>query len=209
MYSIELIGLGLLAYFLGNISPSTIMARRQGIDIKKEGSGNAGTTNALRLMGKKAGAITAIVDVAKGVVAVLIGLLLMGHPGAAVCGMCVYLGHVWPVIYKFQGGKGVATAFGATLAASPLVAVIALAIVALVVFTSKRMSAGSIVGAACFPVLCFFLARWYTWVALVTAIIIIAKHHANINRLIHGEEPVMGIFKKEDEETKTEGGFKE
>ena len=85
---------GLIAYFIGNISPSTIMAKRQGIDIKKEGSGNAGTTNALRVMGKKAGAITCVVDILKGVVAVLIGMLAASNPGAYVCALCVFLGHV-------------------------------------------------------------------------------------------------------------------
>ena len=98
--------LGLIAYFIGNISPSTIMAKRQGLDIKKEGSGNAGPTNALRVMGKKAGAITCIVDILKGVVAVLIGLLFGGPMAAYVCALCVFLGHVWPIVYKFQGGKG-------------------------------------------------------------------------------------------------------
>ena len=99
--------LGLVAYFIGNISPSTIMAKRQGIDIKKEGSGNAGTTNALRVMGKKAGAITCIVDILKGVVAVLIGMLIGGPAAAYLCALCVFLGHVWPIVYRFQGGKGV------------------------------------------------------------------------------------------------------
>ena len=118
--------LGLVAYFIGNISPSTIMAKRQGIDIKKEGSGNAGTTNALRVMGKKAGAITCIVDILKGVVAVLIGMLIGGPAAAYLCALCVFLGHVWPIVYRFQGGKGVATAFGAVLAVNPLLALIAL-----------------------------------------------------------------------------------
>ena len=192
--------LGVAAYFLGNISPSTIMARKQGIDIKKEGSGNAGTTNALRVMGKKAGAITCVIDILKGVVAVLIGMLVAGGIGAAICGLCVYLGHVWPILYKFQGGKGVATAFGGVLAANPLVAVIALAIVAIFVFTTKRMSVGSIVGAACFPIICVFLEPDYFVTALVIAVIIIIKHRANIVRLIHGEEPIMSIFEKKKAE---------
>ena len=149
--------LGLVAYFIGNISPSTIMAKRQGLDIKKEGSGNAGTTNALRVMGKKAGAITCIVDILKGVVAVLIGLLVGGPLAAYLCALCVFLGHVWPIVYKFQGGKGVATAFGAVLAVNPLLALISLVIVAIVVFTSKRMSLGSIVGAVAFAVLAAFM----------------------------------------------------
>ena len=194
--------LGVAAYFIGNISPSTIMARRQGIDIKKEGSGNAGTTNALRVMGKKAGAITCVIDILKGVVAGLIGMLIAGTPGAALCGLCVFLGHVWPILYRFQGGKGVATAFGGALAANPLVALIAIAIVAIFVFTTKRMSVGSIIGAACFPVICAFLEPGYFVTALIIAIIIIIKHRANIVRLIHGEEPIMGIFEKKAEEDK-------
>ena len=196
--------LGLAAYFIGNISPSTIMARRRGIDIKKVGSGNAGTTNALRAMGKKAGAITCIVDILKGVAAVLIGMLVAGPMGASVCGLMVYLGHVWPIVYRFQGGKGVATAFGAVIAVSPLVALISLVIVAAVVFISKRMSLGSIVGGVILPIVTFLLAPWYTCVALITGIIIIVKHRANIGRLIRGEEPIMSIFEKGDKAAGTE-----
>ena len=99
-----------IAYLLGNISPSTLLAKAKGIDIHKEGSGNAGTTNALRVMGKKAGVITLVVDVLKGTVAVLIGFLLAGSAGEAWCVLAVFCGHVWPVFYKFKGGKGVATA---------------------------------------------------------------------------------------------------
>ena len=193
--------LGLAAYFLGNISPSTIMAKRQGLDIKKEGSGNAGTTNALRVMGKKAGAITCIVDILKGIVAVLLGWFVLSNPGAYICALCVFLGHVWPIVYRFKGGKGVATAFGAAIVVNPLIAVIALAIVAIVVFTSKRMSLGSIIGAAVLPVLALILEPGYFPAALITAVILIVKHRANIGRLIRHEEPVMGIFKsKEDKE---------
>lgn len=198
--------LGLAAYFIGNISPSTIMAKRQGLDIKKEGSGNAGTTNALRVMGKKAGAITCIVDILKGVVAVLIGLFAGGPLAAYLCALCVFLGHVWPIIYKFQGGKGVATAFGAVLAVNPLLALISLMIVAIVVFASKRMSLGSIVGAVAFAVLSAFMEPGFFAFACVMAIIMIIKHRANIVRLVHGEEPVMGIFEKKDKTETDEGG---
>ena len=198
--------LGLVAYFIGNISPSTIMAKKQGLDIKKEGSGNAGTTNALRVMGKKAGAITCIVDILKGVVAVLIGLLIGGPAGAYLCALCVFLGHVWPIVYKFQGGKGVATAFGAVLAVNPLLALISLIIVAIVVFTSKRMSLGSIVGAICFAVLSAFMEPGFFVFACVMAIIMIIKHRANIVRLARGEEPIMGIFEKKDKTETDEGG---
>lgn len=196
--------MGVIAYFIGNISPSTIMARRQGIDIKKEGSGNAGTTNALRVMGKKAGAITCIVDILKGVVAVLIGTFAVGPAGAYLCALCVFLGHVWPIVYRFKGGKGVATAFGAVLAVNPLLALISLVIVAIVVFTSKRMSLGSIIGAVAFAVLAIFLEPGFFVYAAVMAIIMLIKHRANIVRLIHGEEPVMSIFDKDKKQQNTQ-----
>lgn len=197
--------LGLIAYFIGNISPSTIMAKRRGLDIKKEGSGNAGTTNALRVMGKKAGAIACIVDILKGVAAVLIGAAIAGNIGAYICALCVFLGHVWPIVYKFQGGKGVATTFGAVVTVNPLIGVICLAIVALIVFASKRMSAGSVAGAIAFPVLSVFLEPFFTGPAVVMAAVMLVKHRANISRLIHGEEPVMGIFGHEEKNAAEEG----
>ena len=96
---------GIIAYFIGNISPSTIQARIHGIDIKKEGSGNAGTTNALRVLGKKAAIITLVVDILKGVVSVLLGWFLAGQLGAICCALMVMIGHVWPVIYKGKIGR--------------------------------------------------------------------------------------------------------
>lgn len=194
---VKLIIAVLIAYFMGNISPSIIMAKARGIDIKQEGSGNAGTTNALRVMGKKAGAITAIVDVLKGTVAVIIGGIIGGNVVAAWCVLAVFCGHVWPAIYKFKGGKGVATAFGALLGLNWLLAVICLIIVAIVVFTTKRMSAGSIAGAIVFPILAIFMERDFILMGAIMAIIILYKHKDNIIRLARGEEPVMGIFNKE------------
>lgn len=204
MFCLLLGALGVAAYFIGNISPSTIMAKKQGLDIKKEGSGNAGTTNALRVMGKKAGAITCIVDILKGVVAALIGMVFAGDPGIYVCALCVFLGHVWPIVYKFKGGKGVATAFGAVLVVNPLIAVIDIVIVAIIVFTSKRMSLGSIIGSAMLPILALIFEQGYVLFALVTAIILIVKHRANIGRLIRHEEPAMGIFKSKEEKESVE-----
>lgn len=185
----------LAAYFIGNISPSTILARRRNIDIKSAGSGNAGTTNALRLMGKKAALITLVVDICKGVVAVLIGYFFAGQMGAMCCALCVFLGHVWPIVYKFKGGKGVATAFGALLAINPLMALIDLGIVVICVLITKRMSVGSIVGSIMFPVLAIFMEPEFVWIAILMAIILLIGHRSNIKRLLHGEEPVMGIFK--------------
>lgn len=189
-----------IAYLLGNISPSILMARAKGIDIKKEGSGNAGTTNALRVMGKKAGVITLVVDILKGTAAVLLGGLLAGEPGSMWCVIAVFCGHIWPVFFGFKGGKGVATAFGALLGLNPLLAVIVLGIVIAAVLISKRMSVGSILGAVSFPFIAIFLEPDFVIFGTVLALIVIVKHRANIVRLLNGEEPVMSIFEKKQDE---------
>ena len=187
----------ILAYFIGNISPSTMLAKARGLDIKKEGSGNAGTTNALRVMGAKAGVITLVVDVLKGVIAVLLPTLIVGETCAMYCAVAVIVGHVWPVIYKFKGGKGVATTFGAIVAINPLLGLATLGVVAVTVLISKRMSAGSVMGAILFPLLAFFIEPGFYLQGLVLAAIVIIKHRANIDRLIHGEEPKLGFLDKD------------
>lgn len=191
----------LIAYFIGNISPSTIMARARGIDIKKAGSGNAGTTNALRVMGKKAAVITLVIDILKGVAAVLIGQMLAGPMGAYGCALFVMLGHIWPMLFKFKGGKGIATSFGALLAINPPLALIELGIVAVITLVSKRMSVGSIGGLICLPFLCIFMEPGFVWIAAVISIIMIFKHRENIVRLIHGEEPKLGFLDKDKKKT--------
>ena len=188
-----------IAYFIGCISPSIMLAKARGIDIKKEGSGNAGTTNALRVMGKKAGVITLVVDIMKGVIAVLLGNLIAGPAGGMCAAVAVFCGHVWPILYKFKGGKGVATAFGVLLGIDVWLALAALGIVVIAVLISKRMSVGSVLGAACFPALAFFLEPEFIVPGTALALCIIIKHKANIVRLIHGEEPIMSIFDKSKE----------
>lgn len=185
-----------LAYFIGCISPSIMLAKTKGIDIKKEGSGNAGTTNALRVMGKKAGVITLVVDILKGVIAVLLGGLIAGPMGGMCAAVAVFCGHVWPAFYKFKGGKGVATAFGALLGIDVIMALICLLIVVIAVVISKRMSVGSILGAICFPLVAYFTQPAFMIPGSALALCIIIKHKANIVRLIHGEEPTMSIFDK-------------
>jgi len=190
-----------IAYFIGNISPSTMLAKARGLDIKKEGSGNAGTTNALRVMGAKAGVITLVVDILKGVIAVLLPQLIVGENCAMLCAIAVIFGHVWPVIYKFKGGKGVATTFGTIVVINPLLGLATLAVVAITVLISKRMSAGSVMGALLFPILAFFIEPGFYVHGLVLAAIVIIKHRSNIDRLIHGEEPKLGFLDKDKKKT--------
>lgn len=185
----------LAAYLIGNISPAIILGKIRGIDIKKEGSGNAGTTNVLRVLGKKAALITLIVDILKGFLAVRLGMLC-GYEVGSLCALAVFCGHIWPCLYRFKGGKGVATAFGALLSINWILGLTALAIVAIGLFASKRMSVGSLMGAGTFPLVCHILEPDFMAIGTVMALIILFKHRTNIARLLHGEEPPMGIFKK-------------
>ena len=184
-----------IAYLLGNISPSIILGKIHGIDIKKEGSGNAGTTNALRVLGKKAALITLVIDIGKGVLAVIIGRLIGDAAVGYFCALAVFCGHIWPCFYRFKGGKGVATAFGAILAVNWILGLSALGIVAVGVALSQRMSVGSLLGSVTFPLICWLLEPDFIHIGCIMAVIVLIKHRANIGRLFRGEEPKMN-FKK-------------
>lgn len=185
----------IIAYFLGNISPSILLGRAKGVDIKKEGSGNAGTTNALRVLGKKAAVITLIVDIGKGFVAVQIGYWFSGSQAAMFCALAAFIGHIWPLLFRFKGGKGVAVAFGTVLAINWQLALLALGIVALTVLITRMVSMGSVMAAVSFPLISYFLERDFFWFGIVMALIMLYAHRSNIKRIIKGEENKLS-FKK-------------
>jgi glycerol-3-phosphate acyltransferase PlsY len=187
----------IFCYFLGNISPSIILGKIIAKkDIRTIGSGNAGTTNVLRTMGKVPAAITLIIDIAKGVAAVLIGNYFGGQDLAMLCGLAAFVGHIWPALYGFRGGKGIATAAGIIIALEPLmglsVAFIAISVIAI----SKRVSVGAIVAAIILPLISYFFdPKFVIWSCIMAAIILI-RHRSNIKRLIKGEEPKLNFKKK-------------
>ncbi|GAB1476989.1 glycerol-3-phosphate 1-O-acyltransferase PlsY [Bacillota bacterium] len=183
------------AYLIGNISPATLLARASGVDIRKEGSGNPGTTNVLRVMGKKAAVLTLLIDILKGVAGVLIGYYLGGITLAVICGLAVFTGHVFPAIYRFKGGKGIATALGVLLTLNIQMALICIGIAALGLVTARRMSVGSLLAALALPLLARFFMPDYIIVFAVMAVIVIIKHRENIRRLLQGQEPKIS-FKK-------------
>ena len=185
----------IIAYFLGNISPAIILGKMNGIDIKKTGSGNAGTTNVLRTLGKKAALITMVVDILKGFIGVKLGFLLGGYVVGKLCAVSAFCGHIWPALYSFRGGKGVATAFGVITAVDRKLGLAVLAVVAVFVILTKRMSVGSIMGAVSFPLLAWLMEPGFFVPGFIMAIIVVVKHRANIGRLMRGEEPKMS-FKK-------------
>lgn len=197
MSSIFPIAAIVISYFLGNISPAILISRAKGIDIRKEGSGNAGTTNTLRVVGKKAAAAVLIIDILKGVAAVLLGRYIGGQELAMYCGLAVFLGHIWPAAFGFRGGKGIATAFGVALAWEPVLGLAELAVAAVFLVITKRVSVGSIAAAIVFPFAAYYFDHRYLPVTIVMAIIVMIKHRRNIVRLVKGEEPRVSFKKQE------------
>lgn len=187
-----------ISYFIGNISPATIVGKLHGVDIRKEGSGNPGTTNVLRTLGVKAAACTLLIDVLKGVIPVLAGRLIGGEALACFCGTAAFFGHIWPVCFGFKGGKGVATGFGVIVAFNWPTGIVCLATALAGALISRRMSVGSIAAAVAFPIMFFFVKPYYLIWSVCLAVIVLWRHRANIVRLVKGEEPPMSFSKKKD-----------
>lgn len=186
----------IIAYLIGNLSPATIISKASGVDIRKEGSGNPGTTNMLRVMGKKAALLTLLIDIFKGVAGVLAGRYIGGEALSVICGLAVFLGHILPVLYGFKGGKGIATALGVLLTLNAAMAFICLGIAAVSLVISRRVSLGSILAAMSLPFLSSIYMPDYILVFAAMAIIVIFKHRGNLKRLLKGEEPKISFAKK-------------
>ncbi len=183
------------AYLLGNFSTSYIVSMLSAhIDIRQHGSGNAGATNVLRVLGVKSAAITFIGDGIKGSLAVLVGRYLLGSYGEVVAGVFVVLGHNWPIVLKFKGGKGIASTIGVILSITPLIGVISITVGLLIVLSTKYVSLGSVVGITLLPVSLFVFKQpsEYFILGLVLAFLAVYRHFGNIKRLLDGTEAKLG-----------------
>lgn len=179
------------AYLMGSIMGALVINRAFDIaDPRTAGSGNPGASNMLRNHGKKAGFLTLVIDVIKGIIPVVIGKLL-SQPDwmLGALGLAAFVGHLFPLFYRFQGGKGVATALGIILVLSPSVA-LGVAVTWGLVFILSRISALSSLSAAIVaPLLSVYFAPSYLPVFSFLTILIFWKHADNIKRLFKGEEP--------------------
>ena len=202
MYSkyIILLFVFVISYLAGNISPATIIGKAKGVDIRKEGSGNPGTTNTLRVLGKEAALIVLLVDILKGTVMVLLWGHIFGESAAMIAAFGAFLGHVFPIAMKFKGGKGVATAFGVLVALHPGLGLGCLGVVLLAVIVTRRVSPGSIAGAIAAPLLSWWLLPAFVPYCIIMAAIVIIRHRSNIVRMMNGEEPKISFKKKEKTE---------
>lgn len=203
------ISLFISAYLLGSV-PSAVWFGKLlfGIDVREQGSKNAGATNTVRVLGWKAGLPVLIVDILKGFVAVNLARISTYFSGTenfvdlqlALGGFAV-LGHIYPVFAGFRGGKGVACMFGIILAIAPLPTLIALGIFLITLFTTKYVSLSSIVSGFTFPFLIMFVFKTTIQsliiFSLIVAILLLLTHQKNIERLIRKEESKASfLFKK-------------
>ncbi|MGL5257396.1 MAG: glycerol-3-phosphate 1-O-acyltransferase PlsY [Proteocatella sp.] len=200
MYNLKMIiPLIIMSYFIGNISPSVIISRRyNNSDIREHGSGNAGATNVMRVMGKKAGIIVFLMDMLKGILPTALGMYFGNIEIGFFCGVSTVLGHIFPVLLGFKGGKGVATSLGVGLVLAPLYALTGFLVFGLIVMKTKYVSLGSIMGTLTFPILQIATVRNPVVIVMsfVLGMLIVYSHRANIKRLLSGTENKIGVSKK-------------
>lgn len=206
---IDFILYGLIAYLLGSIPTAVWIGKsKYNLDIREHGSKNAGATNTFRVLGKKAGTIVLIIDILKGVTAVLLPFIL-GYAVwksdklialQLVLGILAVIGHILPVFAKFNGGKGVATSLGIVIGIHPTAAFICLGIFLIVFILSSYVSLGAIIAAFFFPLIVNILFEnenpFLLWFSIVLTLAVIISHKKNIKRLITGNENSMNLFKK-------------
>ena len=197
-----------IAYLIGSINFSVLISKKMaGFDVREKGSGNAGTTNMLRSVGKKAAVITLVCDILKGVVSIVIAIIV-GNIAKnldrelllQIAGIAVVLGHTFPVFFGFKGGKGVATSLGVLLMSNWQIGLICLVFAVVLMALTRMVSLGSCAAAVLFPVLTLFINQHYTVLtdgksgrvyfiySVILAIIVLYNHRSNIKRILNGTE---------------------
>ena len=195
----------ILSYLLGSIPTSYILGRLwKGIDLRKHGSGNVGATNTFRVLGPIPGVTVLLVDILKGLVAVLLITRLVvsgsisGEWIKVFCGLAAICGHNWTIFLKFRGGRGVATSIGVFFGLVPQAIGITMIVGVAIIALSRYVSLGSISGAILFPILvCHFkISLPYLFFSLLASLLVIIKHIPNIKRLIKGKENKLSFRRK-------------
>lgn len=202
---------GIIAYLIGSVNFSVILSKKMaGFDVREKGSGNAGTTNMLRSVGKKAAALTLICDILKGIVAILIAMFIgwafkVENQSLLVqiAGIAVVIGHTFPIFFGFKGGKGVATSLGILVMSNWQIGLICLVFGIVLIILTRMVSLGSCAAAVLFPVLTLFITEnyivskgtGYLIYSIILAVIILYNHKSNIKRILEGKENKIS-FKK-------------
>jgi acyl phosphate:glycerol-3-phosphate acyltransferase len=187
----EISALCLVSYLIGSIPFGVVLARARNMNIREHGSGNIGATNVARVMGKKAGLLTLLGDVLKGLLVVFGAGSLYEKPELiALAGLMVFLGHLYSIFLKFKGGKGVATSLGLFSYIMPWATLCAVGVFALSLWISSYVSIGSIMAAISLPLFAIFfkLPLPYIYLAVIVGLFTVQRHYGNILRLIEGTE---------------------
>ena len=207
--------MAIIAYLIGSVNFSVILSKKMaGFDVREKGSGNAGSTNMLRSVGKKAAAITLICDILKGVVSISIAMILGNIVQGMnkellvqIAGIAVVIGHTFPIFFQFKGGKGVATSLGVLLMSNWQIGLICLVFALVLMVLTRMVSLGSCGAAVLFPVLTLFINENYTVLtegkkgttylvySIILASIVLFNHRSNIKRILNGTENRLGSKK--------------
>ena len=203
--------IAVIAYLIGSVNFSVLISKKMaGFDVREKGSGNGGTTNVLRTVGKKAAILTLIADVLKGIVAIfiawLVGKFANANPAILVqiAAICVVVGHTFPIFFEFKGGKGIATSLGILLLLNWEIGLICLIFAVSLMILTKMVSLGSISAAVLFPILTIFIDEHYlvegnyVVFGIIMAAFIIFNHRSNIKRILDGTENKLSFSKKEE-----------
>jgi glycerol-3-phosphate acyltransferase PlsY len=199
---LNILGAVIAAYIIGSIPTSYLAGRARGIDIRKQGSGNIGATNVLRVVGKLPALIVLIVDILKGVIAVtlLASLFFRGEMAIGfdifrvLLGLSVIAGHNWSVFLKLKGGKGVATSCGVLMVLLPEATAIAVIVFLAILLLTKYVSLGSILLSITVPIAAAIMGKEIEFILLAVTICILIsyRHKSNIKRLLRGSENKIG-----------------
>jgi len=200
-----------IAYLIGSIPTALIISRRFfGVDIRDYGSGNMGATNTFRVLGSRYGTIVMILDMMKGMAAVMLYNFLPYYFHNELertnfmigLGLSAVIGHIFPIFAGFRGGKGVATLFGMILAVQPIIAVSCVGVFILVLYLTRYVSLSSILAALCLPICVLWIWNehelMYRVFAILVAALVIFTHQKNIGRILRGVESRIPILKHRD-----------
>ncbi len=212
---VTLIGLAIFGYLIGGLNFAVLISKKSyHEDIRDFGSKNAGTTNMMRTYGKKAAIATLAGDIGKGLVACLVGTLLLGEAGGYFAGVACVVGHMYPIWFRFRGGKGIATTAAVILCMSPGTFCVLIGLFLLIVLWTKYISLGSVMGMLLYPLI---LTRFSTLgsavrsimvfpardlFAILIMLLVIWKHRSNIIRLWNGKENKFSLHSSREKEGK-------
>ena len=195
-----------LAYLLGNVQFAVILSKWvYHDDVRKHGSGNAGSTNMIRVFGLKPGLITFAGDFLKGVISVLLGRYIAGETGAYIAALFTVLGHDFPAFMQFKGGKGVASTFGVAWALNPVFAAVITAYAAVMLYATRTVSIVSLTGVLLYLILTLIFQPQNTGMILLVAVLLALmyiRHIENIRRILKGQESKL-FEKKKDKDKDT------